>query len=279
MTLAMIAWGETWVSAKILNIFLESKELVFWRFLFTASGLILVLFYFKLSLKISLKNLFLATICALILTFYNISFFLGTKYGLASLGGVLVTTLTPINTFLLINLLKRKKFTFNEISALIVGVVGALIILKIWKFNLNSMLLDGNLYYLYASLLWPFLTIISSKQKNINPLVFTFYIFFLTAFFNLIYLKFHITNIFNFNSKFWINLLLLSLYGTTFATTVYFIGVKKLGSKIASSFFFLVPVSSIIFAVIFLNEKIQITLILGGILTIFAVYKLNKQKA
>jgi drug/metabolite transporter (DMT)-like permease len=279
MTLAMIAWGETWVSAKILNMFLESKELVFWRFLFTASGLILVLFYFKLSLKISLKNLFLATICALILTFYNISFFLGTKYGLASLGGVLVTTLTPINTFLLINLLKRKKFTFNEISALIVGVVGALIILKIWKFNLNSMLLDGNLYYLYASLLWPFLTIISSKQKNINPLVFTFYIFFLTAFFNLIYLKFHITNIFNFNSKFWINLLLLSLYGTTFATTVYFIGVKKLGSKIASSFFFLVPVSSIIFAVIFLNEKIQITLILGGILTIFAVYKLNKQKA
>ena len=62
MTLAMIAWGETWVSAKILSRYLDSDELIFWRFSFTALGLIPVLIYYKLSFKISKQNLFLSII-------------------------------------------------------------------------------------------------------------------------------------------------------------------------------------------------------------------------
>ena len=61
----------------------------------------------------------------------------------------------------------------------------------------------------------------------------------------------------------------------TFATSVYFIGVEKLGTNEVSSFIFLVPFFAIIFSIIFLEEKVHITTIIGVILTIIAVKILN----
>lgn len=278
MILAMIAWGETWTSAKVLSTYLSSDELIFWRFLFTTLGLIPVLIYFKSSFKISLHTFILSLMSAIMLVFYNYAFFLGSKYGLASFGGVLVTTLIPIITFLLVSILSKKIFKMQEIFGILLGVIGTLIILKIWSFNTNTIFSQGNIYFLLAALLWPILTIISSKQKDSSALIFSFYMFGLTAFFALILLNFSVTNILNFDYIFWVNILLLSLYGTTFATTIYFIAVTELGSKLASSFFFLVPSSAIIFAVLFLNENIELSLIIGGILTIISVYILNQLK-
>jgi len=54
--------------------------------------------------------------------------------------------------------------------------------------------------------------------------------------------------------------------------------VDKLGGKLASSFFFLVPLSAIIFSKVFLNEKITFSLIMGGVLGLIAVYILNSRK-
>ena len=278
MIFAMIAWGETWVSAKILNEYLSAKELIFWRFFWTAVGLVPILIYFRLSLKISFYNLIVVTVCAVLLAFYNLAFFLGTKYGLASFGGVLVTTLNPIVTFLLIAFISKRNLSLLETFALIVGAIGTMVILNVWTFDIELIFSKGNIYYLIASFVWPLLTITSAKQKNMNSLVFAFYMFGLTSFFVLGYLNFKVSNITVLDFRFWVNLLLLSLYGTTFATTVYFIGVKELGSKIASSFFFLVPTTSLIFSIVFLKEKLSASLIIGGILTILSVYMINFAK-
>jgi len=275
MVLAMVAWGETWISAKILSRYINAKEEIFFRFLFTSLGLLPILLYKKERFNITIYNFFVITISAIILALYNLAFFLGTKYGLASVGGVLVTTLTPINTFILIAILTRKKINKTENLGLFLGFLGAFIMLKIWHFDLNSILATGNGYYLLATLLWPLLTIVSAKQKEISPLLFSFYMFSITSIIVLFSLNFKVSNIFEFDSLFWLNLGLLSLYGTTFATTIYFLAVVRLGSKIASSFFFLVPFSALIFAVIFLQEKLDIALIIGGVLSIMAVYIIN----
>jgi drug/metabolite transporter (DMT)-like permease len=276
MILAMIAWGETWVSAKILNSYLPSLELVFWRFLFTALGLVPILFF--IDLKVNLYDLKIVIISAFLLFLYNYFFFLGTKYGLASIGGVLVTTLNPIVTFFIIALLNKKSLNFIEICALFLGALGSFIILKIWNFDIKSLIKSGNLFYILASFTWPFLTIISAKNR-LNIVLFSFLMYLFTSLIAFSVLKFKVHNILNFDFKFWVNLLLLSLFATSFATTIYFLGVKKLGSKVASAFFFLVPVTSIFFAVIFLKEKITLNLIIGGSLSIIAVYLINYSKA
>ena len=62
-----------------------------------------VLYFSKKSLKINLKSLLLAIVVAIVMILYLKFYFLGTKFGTASLGGALVTTLVPINTFIIIS--------------------------------------------------------------------------------------------------------------------------------------------------------------------------------
>jgi drug/metabolite transporter (DMT)-like permease len=62
---------------------------------------------------------------------------------------------------------------------------------------------------------------------------------------------------------------------TTFATSIYFVGITKLGRKEVSSFIFLVPSSALVLSAIFLNEKITYNTILGTICIITAIYILN----
>jgi len=70
--------------------------------------------------------------------------------------------------------------------------------------------------------------------------------------------------------KGYFNLFALSVYGTSFATAVYF-----LGSKRASSYIFIVPLSAVIFSSIFFNGKIDLFLVIGGIISLSGVYLLN----
>jgi drug/metabolite transporter (DMT)-like permease len=277
LILAMTAWGETWVSAKILSRYMNADELIFWRFFITTIGMIFVLIIFKINLKESKKELFIALISAVILSLYNKFFFLGTKYGLASFGGVFVTTMNPIFTFLFIAFLYRTLINKIETLGLILGFTGGLFMLKIWHIN-AELFSPGNIYFLLAALTWPILTIISSKQKMKSAILFSFYMFLFTTIIQLFFIKFKISHVLDFDFKFCLNLLILSLWGTTFATTIYFYTVNKLGSKSASSFFFIVPVSALIFSKIFLNESITLPLIIGGILGLIAVYILNSRK-
>jgi drug/metabolite transporter (DMT)-like permease len=67
---------------------------------------------------------------------------------------------------------------------------------------------------------------------------------------------------------FWLNFLLLNLGGTTFATTIYFIAIKKLGANSASTFVFLVPFFALVFWVILLQESLPLYSLVGAVLSI-----------
>ncbi len=62
---------------------------------------------------------------------------------------------------------------------------------------------------------------------------------------------------------------------TTFANTVYFLGIERLGAGEVSSFIFLVPFSAIGLSALFLKESISLSMILGTIMTLYAVKLLN----
>ena len=70
----------------------------------------------------------------------------------------------------------------------------------------------------------------------------------------------------------------VAVVSTTFSTSIYFIGIEKLGTNEVSSFIFLVPFFAISFSIIFLNEKVSISIIIGTIMTLIAVKILNNIK-
>ena len=277
MVFAMVFWGASWVNVKILSAYINEYELVFLRMGISFVSMFPILYYFKFSFKLDLKSLFLILIASIVLVLYSLVFFLGVEDGTAGFGGALVTTLIPINTFIILAIINKKTISLKHSFALILGGFGVLTMLNIWSFNLAEIFSKDNTYFLIASILWPILTIISSKATKINAMVFTFYVYIISTF--VIYIFFIENNIFNnilnFDNIFWLNMFIITILSTTFATSIYFIGITKIGTKEVTSFIFLVPTSALILGAVFLNEKITYTTIIGTICTIMAIYILN----
>ena len=182
LVLAMIFWGVSWVNVKILSSYINEYELIFLRMGISFISMIPILYFFKLSFKIDFKALFLILLASVVLVVYSISFFLGVEHGMAGFGGALVTTLIPINTFIILAIINRKTISLKHSFALILGGFGVLTILNVWNFDLNEIFSKDNIYFLIASILWPILTIINSKAVKTNPLIFTFYVYVISTF-------------------------------------------------------------------------------------------------
>jgi drug/metabolite transporter (DMT)-like permease len=279
MFLAMAGWGASWVSAKVLSAYINEYELVFFRNIFTIITLLPILIYSKKSFRINLKSFILVLIASVVMIAYMKCYFLGTKFGTASLGGALVTTMIPINTFLIMALFFGRKIGKKDIFALLLGGLGVLTMLNIWSFSHEQIFSQKNIYFVLASILWPILTIVSSKATKISPMVFTFYMYVISTIMVMVFFV-DVPNIDYkaFDWIFWLNVLSISVISTTFATTIYFVGIEKLGTNEVSSFIFLVPLFAIILSVIFLKEHISLTIIIGTILTLIAVKILNNIK-
>ncbi len=276
---AMIGWGASWVNAKVLSHYINAYDMIFFRFLITGVCMIPIILIFKKSFKIDLKSFMVAFFASISFIAYMKYYFMGTKYGTASLGGAFVTTLVPIITFLILALLGEKKLKRKDYFALVLGALGVLTMLNIWNSSLKDILVVQNLYFLLASFLWPIFTIISSKSKTISPLVFSFYLYMITIVLDGFFLvDFKSIAYESFDFTFWINLLGLSLISSVYSNTIYFIGIEKLGAGSVSSFIFLVPFSAIVLSAIFLKEQISISILIGTIMTIFAVKILNNIK-
>ena len=277
MVFSMIFWGASWISTKVLTNYVNEYELVFLRMGICFITMFPIIYFYKLSFKIDLKSFIFILFASIILTFYSIFMFLGVEHGTGSFGGALVTTLIPINTFILVAIINRKTISLKHSFALILGAFGVLNMLNIWNFNLNEIFSKDNTYFLLASILWPILTIVTAKATKINAFVFTFYTYIISSL--TLYIFFVDINIFNkivnFDLIFWFNMFVITILSTTFATSIYFIGASKLSAKEVSSYIFLVPASALIIGSIFLGEKITSNTIIGTICTIIAIYILN----
>jgi len=276
----MVSWGESWISAKLLTGYAEPEVLAFWRFFLTWLTFIPVMFFVKAPFQISRKGLFISIAASFILVLYNEMFFTGLVYGLAGAGGILVTTLVPILTFALGCVFTMKVPSGKDSFGLLLGVCGAVIIMELWKTDIQLLFKSGNIYFLVAALSWAFLTHTSKRaNRYASPFTFSFYLFFFTAFFDLvlIYAKgmhFAVPD----SPVFIFNIGLIAVGATTFGTTIYFIATNKLGSQKASSFIFLVPVIALSMSYVFLGEPLRLNTIVGGISAITAVYLINHRK-
>jgi drug/metabolite transporter (DMT)-like permease len=277
MVFAMVFWGASWISTKVLTTYVNEYELVFLRMGICFITMFPIIYFYKLSFKFDFKSFLLILVASVVLTFYSIVMFLGVEHGTGSFGGALVTTLIPINTFIIIAIINQKSISLKHSFALILGAFGVLNMLNIWNFNLNEIFSKDNIYFLLAAFLWSILTIITSKATKINAFVFTFYTYIVSSF--TLFVFFVDGNIFHkivdFDFIFWFNMFVITILSTTFATSIYFIGATKLGAKEVSSYIFLVPASALSIGAIFLGEEITFNVIIGTIFTIIAIYILN----
>ena len=276
----MATWGLSWTNGKILSQYCSSSILAFWRFFLSSIFMIPVLITTKNSFTVTSNGIKYIIIGSILIFSYNIFFFMGSSLGFASVGGVFVPTLNPIITFILSIIIFREKIYNKDIIGLIFGIIGGIIVLEAWTLSSGQMTANGNLYFLFASISWGIMSIVSGKShKAIATLTFSFWVYFISSLFCLLMnINNDILIVINFDFKFWLNLIVLSIGAQVFGTTVYFIATTKLGPSKASSFIFIVPITAPIFSMLFIGEKLGISTIIGGIMTMTAVYLINKEK-
>jgi drug/metabolite transporter (DMT)-like permease len=276
MTLAMLGWGVSWPIAKILSNYITEHELVTYRYALTVLTMPPILYWLKLSFKIELKNLLLAIAIGVLLIFYTKLFFLGTKHGTAGLAGALVTTLMPIIVYVLMLLSRQKRPQIRDWLALTLGVIGVATMIKVWTFEVEQIFNISNVYLLWAALCWALMSIATAYTKSIHPVVLSFYIYlFATLIDWLVFFNPSSGSIFAMDQIFWAGFIFLAVGSTTFATTVYFLGIQKLGSNKGSVFTFLVPFFAIGLSMIMLDESLELTTVIGVVMTIASLMILN----
>lgn len=277
MILAMLLWGGGWSALKILTYSLPMDVIVFWRFFIMSLAFIPILYYLKTPITLNLGALKYIAGSSILNIAFMISSFLGVKYGLAGAGSVIITTFSPIMTFLLIAIIFRKNLSLLHYIGLTVGLIGAYILLQL---NDLSLFFNGsNIYFLLCALLWAGVTLLSQhSQKYIHPIHYSFFISLLATLSTFAYAyNSNLMAVFSQSASFWIALIYLAVLGQALATTIFFIASGKLGSAKTSSFMFLVPLFALLSAWIVLDEPMQAHIIIGGSISMLAVYFINKR--
>ena len=280
MVFAMITWGYSWVGAKILGPYGHVSTKIFLRFFFASIALIPILLKYHIPFRIDKKGFIFILWNSISLCSYNYFYFKSTHMGLAGVGGVLVTTLNPILTSLFVfSFLDRSSAKLKEFVGLIMGLTGGGIIMRLWEMDIALMISSGNIFYILASCSWVSVTIASQKSKtHIHFLTYSFWSFLSASLFSLSFCEIEsISQTINYDSIYWLNIFLLSIVVMSFANTMYFFASSKIGAVKASSYIFVVPLTAIIFSKIILNEQVLYTTVLGGVLSVVAVYLINKK--
>ena len=278
LTLAMFLWGVGWSALKILTVELDADVIIFWRFFFMSLAFIPILYLLKKPLSLSKKSLlFVGASSVLNIAFMVFSFF-GIKYGYAGGGSVIITTLTPLVTFLVGVLFFGTKLSSKEYFGLFLGLVGGAVMLQLN--DLALFMQPQNLYFLLCALSWAGVTLLAQHSKeHIHPIHYSFYISVVATVVTFFYgYGDGLMLVFEQDSRFWIALIYLAVLGQTIATTIFFMASGVLGSEKTSAFMFLVPLFALISAYFVLDEEILLHIVVGGLFSIVAILFINYKK-
>ena len=282
---AMLFWGASWISGKIIADMAPAKLTVFYRLaLATVSMLPILFFVHKLrlvKLRFSQPAMLWSLPAGLLLAGYNQLFFLGLHDGLPGKGGMLVTTINPIMTFALAAIFNQQKFRPLQLVGMLLGLTGGMMMIEIWHFDHQQVFASGNLFFILAALSWAFLTLVSQRGTQFADfMTFSALMYLWASILSYIFAVEHspLSSISHYPALYWQHMLFLSVIVVSIATSVFFLANQKIGPSRSSSFIFVVPVTAMGLSVWYFDETIPLSVAFGGAFALAAVYLINTNK-
>lgn len=289
MMSAMLFWGASWVSGKLVAATAPAHVIVFWRFLFSFlsffpvyAGIAVTGGFREKNIKhfsVSLHGILWLIASAMVLIIYNHLFFQGLKNGLAGKGGIIVTTLNPLFALVLNRAITKEPLLPSQKTGLFLGIAGGALLISPWKYSFSAVVSSGNLLFLAAAFAWAVLTVFSSKaQKQMPALFYNAGLYGCATVFNLLFfMEKNFTGLAALPAGFWLNTLYLAVFAGSIGTGLYFLAAKRLGGGRAGSFTFLVPGFAVLLSWLLLKEVPEPSMISGGVLAVTAVWLINRR--
>lgn len=278
MILAMMLWGGGWPALKILTEDMSWEVATFWRFALMSIAFMPVLWWHRKPIRVNAHAFAWASLSGVLNALFMGLSFWGVSVGTAGAGGVVITTLSPILTVFITVFFMGVKPSARHIVGLAIGLAGGAVMVQIWDGEV--LLRGGNLIFVACALVWAALTLSAQKSHlHLDPIHFTFFLGLVATFFMFfIAYPLGIGSVFSQDLRFWSALIYLAVLGQTVASTIYFIASGKMGSGSASSYMFLVPVFALVSSYLLLGEVPSMALLIGGVVSMAAVYLINQKK-
>lgn len=191
---------------------------------------------------------------------------------------MIITTLSPILIVLISIVFTGFRPSKQHLFGLLLGLLGGIVMVELWEGTILTNM--GNLLFIFAAVTWSILSILAQYTRQyLDPIRYSFFVGLIATLcmFFMAYGK-GILMVFDQGIHFWSALLYLSIMTQTVATTIYFVASAKLGSGKASSYMLLVPVFALVSSYVLLDEVPSTFLVIGGAMSIAAVYWINHTK-
>ena len=298
LLLVSIIWGTSWAAARILSNGFEDNPATMgpatsaWiRYLS-----VVIIFYiwylykffnrknvrFLPPNKSILNDMFVLGLFGVMI--YQLLFMHGMKWTAAGDASVIMP-INPIFTALLAFPLLGQKITKNIFYGMIISIIGVIIIVG-WSPNTDIALRDrmlGDFMILIAAFSWALCSIITKKTmiKNIKLKILPSEIVIWYSLIGWIMLtpwmvmEILSNDIIKPNFTEIMIILYLGIFSTVLANVWFAIGIEKIGPTSTSAYIFLVPVFGILSGWIILGENIGLSMILGFILIVGGVRKVQ----
>ena len=265
MFIATIFFGMTYVLTKIcLN---YSTELHIISFRFLIAFVISLIFLQRKIFPIKIKEILYSLILSVLLFMVFITMTIGVKYTTATNASFLISLSVIFIPFFswIFNKEKPKKSIFIVLIIALIGIM-LLTLDKNLEFHI------GDILCLICSLLFSFhVLIIERFVKNNNPITLGVLQFGGVAILSFLVQypieKFTLPK----NEKFWISLMILSVFCTALAYIIQTVSQKKLSSTLIGLILSLEPIFSGIFGYFILNEYLSLQQYIGAFLLLISI--------
>ena len=265
MFIATIFFGMTYVLTKIcLN---YSTELHIISFRFLIAFVISLIFLQKKIFPIKIKEILYSLILSVLLFMVFITMTIGVKYTTATNASFLISLSVIFIPFFswIFNKEKPKKSIFIVLIIALIGIM-LLTLDKNLEFHI------GDILCLICSLLFSFHVLITERfVKNNNPITLGVLQFGGVAILSFLVQypieKFTLPK----NEKFWISLMILSVFCTALAYIIQTVSQKKLSSTLIGLILSLEPIFSGIFGYFILNEYLSPQQYMGAFLLLISI--------
>lgn len=276
--ITIIIWGTTFISTKILLEQFSAEEILAYRFFI--AFLILTLIYHKNFKILSIKEEMLFCLLGITgISFYYWTENLALKYTYASNVGLIVSAI-PIFTAVIAHFTnKDERLTPNLLMGFLVAMIG--IIIVIYNGRILKLGSAGDFIAMLSAISFSIYSILIKKVSSKYNQFFIVRKIFFYGILNMIPILFfsnvHLFKGLHLNTKVILNMLFLSIFASVLCFIMWNKAISIIGSVKATNYIYVVPLITIVTSIIVLKEKVNLLMILGGVLILSGVY-INESK-
>lgn len=279
--LAALAWSTAGLFVtKLTEYGFDSAMIASGRCIFGAlSALLFVLVTNRKALKITFAQLGISVLGGIIFFAMATAYFHSINSSSASVAVVLLYT-EPAWVMLISALFWGEKFTRKKIIALPLLIIGCGLVSGI--VGENQISIPGILYGLLSAIFYTLYSVCSklSDELRLNPITFTVYSFLAAAISSMI-VSSPIEMMHRIEVSPWYVVLLLAGLGIltgSVASFTYTLAMRKLPASLVASVATIEPLMSAVFSVIFLHERLTVSLAIGVVLILGSILLISNSK-